>query len=103
MLTVVIIPNSIPKERFKTFARGARQLVWRAPISTTLQLDRLLLTVQLAFETTDIEESYSFRFTPTTIVLASLHAKLLKNDLIWDMIKKPTLKVQKLQPSSPHS
>lgn len=67
-------------------------------------MDKLLLTVQLAFETTDIEELYSFRFTPTTMVFASLHIEL-KHDLTWDIIrkKKPTLKVQKLQPSSRHS
>lgn len=44
--------------------------------------------MQLAFETTDIEELYSFRFTPTTMVFASLHIKLLKHDLTWDMTEK---------------
>lgn len=50
-------------------------------------MDKLLLTVQLAFETTDIEELYSFRFTPTTMVFASLHIEL-KHDLTWDIIRK---------------
>lgn len=50
-------------------------------------MDKLLLTVQLAFETTDMEELYSFRFTPTTMVFASLHIEL-KHDLAWEIIRK---------------
>lgn len=52
--TVVIIPDTIPNSSWRTLASGARQFV-----------------VHDAFEMTFMSGLYSFRLTPTTIVLVS--------------------------------